>query len=955
MHKIKCWNILLALLMCLAMTVPGRSAFAAGAEEVYPVKVGSIQADSLNKDDLLRDGSGRISYDPDTHTLYLNDFQNSSADPDLTIRLTENFADFTIDVSGNCNLNGSESGDYGIAAPGSNVTIKSSDGTGKLSLKGSIAAIYTCNLTIEDIEITGYSPKYGMQLEQNFTMNSGYLFIIGDYENGISSYCEQDQGVFTFSDGKALIYGGPTGISCSTLRIENGADVYSSGLYLGVNAADGVTVDGGYLESTADGEASDGIYIKNENGGIELESGVVKATGSEYGIRAGYLTMTHGELTADGSGKSGIHSYGDVSIKGGTVNSSGGVYGIDCNGSLLVQELGDQTKTEIYTNGDHYGVWAGGDIKVYGGYLDGTGGNGESGTGLYAEEDVYMEGGMIDATGDSVGLNMTNLWMDAGAITASGGITAGIFARGEIDVTGGEISAVGGSKGIYAQSDIIFYEELGRVHAEGGDYAVLAEDGFLSNDAPITDPAGDVKLSIPSARYFELWEDDTGYPVKNVTLSHTVTITYKPGIGSGEDIVEEVPVGVEMSIAEYPSSWTPPENQHFGMWIMRTPYDASFLDIQIDEGIAKYIPRANSVLTAEYGIWVTHYEDTNETCAIRHVNTWGDDGTDYDLTKQYTKYNEMPPGMSVGVTLMLNEEEDSLDSTAYLVAQDGSIITTMEMVEEISSYDGKPRWRGKYTVPDQDFYLRFTSNPIPDTATLSATSMTYNGKARKPKVTIEGLTEGKDFKVAYANNKNAGTATVTITGIGAYGGSYTRNFTILPKSITPTVTVAAVTYNGKARIPSVTVKDGSTTLKEKTDYTVTYASGRKNVGQYKVTVKLKGNYKGSGTAYLKINPKGTTLATATAASKAITVKWKKQAAKMSTARITGYEIQLATNSGFTKNKKTVTVSGYSKTSKKVTGLKGKTKYYIRIRTYKTISGKKYYSPWSKVKTVTTKK
>ena len=75
---------------------------------------------------------------------------------------------------------------------------------------------------------------------------------------------------------------------------------------------------------------------------------------------------------------------------------------------------------------------------------------------------------------------------------------------------------------------------------------------------------------------------------------------------------------------------------------------------------------------------------------------------------------------------------------------------------------------------------------------------------------------------------------------------------------------------------------------------------------------------------------------------------------MSKSRITGYQIQLATNSKFTKGKKTVTVKGYKKVSKKVTKLKGKKKYYVRVRTYKTVSGVKYYSPWSKIKTVKTR-
>lgn len=74
---------------------------------------------------------------------------------------------------------------------------------------------------------------------------------------------------------------------------------------------------------------------------------------------------------------------------------------------------------------------------------------------------------------------------------------------------------------------------------------------------------------------------------------------------------------------------------------------------------------------------------------------------------------------------------------------------------------------------------------------------------------------------------------------------------------------------------------------------------------------------------------------------------------MAASRITGYQIQLATDSKFTKNKRLVTAKGYTKTSKKVTKLKGGKKYFVRIRTYKTAGGKNYYSPWSKAKTVKT--
>ena len=76
---------------------------------------------------------------------------------------------------------------------------------------------------------------------------------------------------------------------------------------------------------------------------------------------------------------------------------------------------------------------------------------------------------------------------------------------------------------------------------------------------------------------------------------------------------------------------------------------------------------------------------------------------------------------------------------------------------------------------------------------------------------------------------------------------------------------------------------------------------------------------------------------------------------MASARITGYQIQLATDANFTKNKKGICLSGYNMAGRKFTGLKGGTKYYVRIRTYKKIGDVTYYSGWSATKTTTTKK
>ncbi len=180
-------------------------------------------------------------------------------------------------------------------------------------------------------------------------------------------------------------------------------------------------------------------------------------------------------------------------------------------------------------------------------------------------------------------------------------------------------------------------------------------------------------------------------------------------------------------------------------------------------------------------------------------------------------------------------------------------------------------------------------------------------------------------------------------------GNVSKNTTIYyPKTITLSAT--SYTYDGKVKQPTVTVKDSKGNKIAASNYTVTYASGRKNVGKYSVKITFKGNYSGSKTLYFSIIPKATTLSSVTAKSKAFTVKWNKQA-----TQTTGYQIQYSTDSKFAKNNKTVTVSKNSTTSTTVSKLSANKKYYVRIRTYKTVSGTKYYSNWSAVKTVTTKK
>ena len=216
---------------------------------------------------------------------------------------------------------------------------------------------------------------------------------------------------------------------------------------------------------------------------------------------------------------------------------------------------------------------------------------------------------------------------------------------------------------------------------------------------------------------------------------------------------------------------------------------------------------------------------------------------------------------------------------------------------------------------------------------------------------------GNIAKIAHTTKQTVTKATPTANGkIVNYCSvcKKTLSTTVIPKASSIKLKATSLTYNGKVRTPKVIVNDRTgKTLVKNTDYTVSYAKGRKYVGKYAVKITFKGKYSGTKTLYFTIKPKATSISSLKAGSKKFTVKWKKQA-----TQTTGYQVQYSASSKFSKAK-TVTVGKNTTVSKKISKLSGKKKYYVRVRTYKTvkINGKsiRIYSGWSKTKTVTTKK
>ena len=236
--------------------------------------------------------------------------------------------------------------------------------------------------------------------------------------------------------------------------------------------------------------------------------------------------------------------------------------------------------------------------------------------------------------------------------------------------------------------------------------------------------------------------------------------------------------------------------------------------------------------------------------------------------------------------------------------------------------------------------------------TLSTSTYAYDGKAKKPGVTVKlngkTLKNGTDYTVSYSNNTKVGTAKVTITGKGNYTGSVSKTYSIKNNFKKATVSgISNKSYTGKNITQSITVKYNGKTLKNGTDYTVSYSSN-KNIGTATVKIAGKGSFTGTITKTFKINPAKQEIQKLTAKSKAFFVDWAQKGSA------TGYEIQYATNSKFTSAKK-VTITNKKTDTKTISKLSGKKKYYVRVRSYTTVKGTKYYGAWSASKSVTTKK
>lgn len=256
------------------------------------------------------------------------------------------------------------------------------------------------------------------------------------------------------------------------------------------------------------------------------------------------------------------------------------------------------------------------------------------------------------------------------------------------------------------------------------------------------------------------------------------------------------------------------------------------------------------------------------------------------------------------------------------------------------------------------------------TVSLSKTNYTHSGKPNTPEViALNGdkvLKKYEDYSYTYKNNVKAGVGTVTVKGIGNYTGTVKKNIYISPAKpslsaiskvdkglgLSWTRVSCASGYeiyrseNGKAYSKVKTITDGS--IVKWTD-TAAIKNGVKysyQVVAYTISGSLKSAKSAAKSTYRLDTPVITSISSRV--RKQMTLTWRKN------SQATYYHIQYSVKSDFS-DVKVAKVTGANNVSKVLSNLTAGKKYYVRIKTGKTVNGANYFSTWSGIKSITIKK
>ena len=288
-----------------------------------------------------------------------------------------------------------------------------------------------------------------------------------------------------------------------------------------------------------------------------------------------------------------------------------------------------------------------------------------------------------------------------------------------------------------------------------------------------------------------------------------------------------------------------------------------------------------------------------------------------------------------GTSISYTVKFDVQSNTAYLEAPNGDRLTT----DDVDVYENQ--YENPWTPGgDNVYYVKFhgVTTTVPVTV-----NHDYAESVIKPKANAVGYTlhTCKGCSESYKSNYTAPTG--KISGLKCASRTATaQKFTWTKMSGAKGYQIQLLNSANK-QVAIKTLSANSFTFSKLTAGTLYKARVR-----FYITADGKNYYSAwSAVVTSPTLPAASSLTKLTPAKKAFTAQWKKVA-------VTGYQLQYATNAKFTKAT-TKTLKGAAKVKLAIKTPRGGTRYYVRVRTFKTIGGKNYYSTWSGAKAVTTKK
>ena len=308
---------------------------------------------------------------------------------------------------------------------------------------------------------------------------------------------------------------------------------------------------------------------------------------------------------------------------------------------------------------------------------------------------------------------------------------------------------------------------------------------------------------------------------------------------------------------------------------------------------------------------------------------------------------------------------------AHDVKQNGELVVNGMASQQagyaLAAYDRFKKGRNTlYDMSDaKPLYIRSVATAD---VKLSTSAYVYDGKAKKPGVTVKigdrELKNGVDYTISYQNNVNIGnSAKVVVTGKGIFKGSASKTFVI--KMAAPAKTsvsagngAAGITVKWKkaARADRYVVMKKTGNAKNWTTVTTTKAlsytdKNVKNGSKYIYAIKPVGS--GGAAAYTAVTTyrlsQGKITNIKSAAKNKCTVTYGKNAGA------TGYKVMYSTDSSFKKSVKVCRISGNKKTSMTIGGLAAGKRYYVRVQGFKKVGKTYYYGVWSKTVNVVIRK